>query len=114
MEYFDLIVDGPFQNVQQMVHNYFQYNGFTIQWRNPYYGIAERGSKGLNVVGGAFAQYYKIDFQILMLPDQTICIRLFKANTGGWGGVAGVYMVDKQFQEIIDGLSYYFSTETSY
>lgn len=110
MDYFDLIVDGPFQNVQQMLQNFFYHNGFRIIWHNPYYGIAERGSKGLNVVGGALAQYYEIQFQLIVMPDQSICVRLFKGNFGALGGVIGIAMVEKQYQEIIDNLSYYFST----
>jgi hypothetical protein len=109
MDYFDLIVDGPFQQVQKLLQDYFYYNGFRITRYDIHSGIAQRGSKGMNIVGGALAQYYEIRFQLIIMPDRSICVRIFKANSGLWGGIIGVCMVEEKYQGIIDELSYFFS-----
>ncbi|WP_455393191.1 hypothetical protein, partial [[Eubacterium] cellulosolvens] len=93
MKYTDILVSGQLEPVQQMVQQLFWQYGFTVTWQDGYTGKAHKGDKGLNVVGGAFAQYYEIDFQLFSSDDSGIGVRLYKSNIGGWGGVAGVAMV---------------------
>ena len=114
MKYTDIFVRGQLRQVQQMVEQIFIQDKFNIQWINENTAKAERGSKGMNVAFGAFAQRFEIDFQIFVQPDQSIAVRLFKSNTGGWGGVVGVARVSDKYNDIIDKLSNYFYSQGMY
>jgi hypothetical protein len=110
MKYTDVLVNGQFEAVQQMVQQLFWQHGFTVDWQDGYTGKAHKGSKGGNFIGGALAQYYEVDFQLFSDPSRGTGVRLFKSNTGLMGGVAGVAMVKKQYKEVVNNMSTYFQT----
>jgi hypothetical protein len=110
MRHTDVLVTGQFETVQQMVQQLFWQQGFNVVWQDGYNGKATKGDKGMNVIGGAFAQYYEIDFQIFSSPETGMGVRVFKSNIGGWGGVAGVAMVGEEYDNIINFLTNYFQT----
>lgn len=55
MKYTDMLMKRPMQDVKQAVQQIFEQNGFKVKWNEQYSGKATRGSKGLNVALGAFA-----------------------------------------------------------
>jgi hypothetical protein len=105
--YVDLLVKGSVQNVQTLVQSAFVSTGFQVTWAGPTQGKAEKGSKGANLMLGAFAQYYGVDFQIAPNPNGA-ALRLIKANTGWAGGYLGARKVEKQFVELGDTLEAWF------
>jgi hypothetical protein len=101
VQYTDVFVVGTFQEVQQAIAYTLHAAGFEVEWADAFSGKATRGSKGANLVGGALAQYYEMDFQILELPDQSIAVRLFKSTSGWMGGAIGAYKVSKRYNEVV-------------
>jgi hypothetical protein len=114
MTYTDIFVASPPENIQNMLQHVFYQNQFTIQWQSHAVGKAQRGSKGANIALGALSQYYEIDFQIMSLPDKSFAVRLFKSNTGLWGGLWGAMKVSKQYDEVVNMLTHYFSAQGCY
>ena len=51
----DIAVKAPVANVQNLVQQAFAANGFAVKWENPTKGMAEKGSKGANLMLGALA-----------------------------------------------------------
>ena len=111
MKYTDIFVASPPQNIQNMLQHVFYQNKFTVQWQSHAKGKASRGSKGANIALGALSQYYKIDFEILTMPDQSFVVRLLKSNSGWWGGAIGAMRVNKQYEEVVNMLCHYFSSQ---
>ncbi len=114
MEYTDIFVDSPIENVQHLVQQVFEANKFSVNWNDPYSGKAQRGSKGMNVAFGGFAQYYEIDFQIHSMPDNSVAVRLVKSTTGWMGGALGAHKVKKQYKQVVDMLSHFFQSQGLY
>ena len=108
LEYTDIFIAGQPPHVQQTVLQVFTQSGFSVELSSTYTGKARRGSAGMNIMFGALAQYYEVDFQILTLPDGTVVLRLIKMNTGLAGGIIGVSEVDQQFSDIVYIFSNYF------
>jgi len=106
-KYADIAVKMSTENVQNLVQHAFMANGFEVQWEGATKGKAEKGSKGANVLLGALAQYYGIDFEIYPAANAST-LRLHKANTGWAGGVWGASKVEKQFNELSDQLANWF------
>jgi hypothetical protein len=114
VEYTDILVSSPIEDVKEMVQQVFQQNGFKVQWSSEYDGKASRGSKGKNIAFGGFAQYHEIDFRITPAPDEIVTVRLIK-STGGWtGGLLGRRKVKKQYEKIVKMLSDHFSSIGTY
>ena len=114
MSYTDIIVTGSPENARQAAQQAFEYNKFKVQWQSEFTGKATKGSKGMNIAVGAFAQYYEIDFQIMSMNDGNIALRLIQSNTGWAGGVIGARKVKKQYEDIVNGLSSYFQGQGIY
>lgn len=108
--YYDLYVKGSVENVQQIVHNAFQANGFAVNWAGPTKGKAEKGSKGANLMLGALAQYYGVEFEIAPNPNGA-ALRLLKSNSGWAGGYLGARKVEKQFLALGDQLAAWFQSQ---
>jgi len=108
MNYTDIFIQCNQQDIQNLVQQVFMQNGFSVQWFHPNAGKAKKGSEKMNIVFGAFSQYYEIDFQILNMPDRSLAVRLIKSNSGWWGGIIGAHNVEKQFKSVVDMLSNYF------
>jgi hypothetical protein len=85
--------------------------GFRIFLLDPWNGIAERGSKGMNVAFGALSQYYRVGFTVFTDPGGGTIVRLLRAPTGYWtgGGLIGKARVSGAFaritNELIDGFT---------
>lgn len=111
MKYTDIFVASPPQNIQNMLQHVFYQNRFNVQWHSHSAGKAHRGSKGANIALGALSQYYEIDFEIMVMPDKSFAVRLFKSNSGWWGGAIGAMKVSKQYDSVVDMLSNYFMAQ---
>ena len=110
--YTDIAVKSAVQNVQNLVQHAFAANGFEVKWENATKGLAEKGSKGVNLMLGALAQYYGIEFEIYpQAQAEAATLRLHKANTGWAGGYLGARKVEKQFEQLSDTLAAWFGQQ---
>lgn len=109
-KYADIAVKANVDSVQNLVHQAFSANGFSVKWESGLKGKAEKGSKGLNLALGALAQYYGIEFEIYP-AGELATLRLHKSNTGLAGGIIGVSRVNKKFSELTDTIAYWFQHE---
>ncbi len=114
VEYTDIFVSSPIENVKETVQQVFQQNGFKVQWSSEYDGKATRGSKGKGIAFGALAQYHEIDFNILTAPDKTATVRLIRSTSGLTGGLLGRRKVKKQYKKMVEMLSDHFSSIGTY
>jgi len=110
VSYADIAVKGSVQNVQNLAQTAFASNGFTVKWESSTKGKAEKGSKGANLVLGALAQYYGVDFEIYPQNEAAV-LRLHKANTGLAGGIWGMMKVSKQFDELANTIAAWFQQQ---
>lgn len=108
--YTDILVKSSIENVQDLVQHAFAANGFKVEWAMPTKGKAEKGSKGANLMLGALAQYYGVDFEIATNPNGAV-LRLIKSNTGWAGGYLGARKVEKQFQQLGDTIAAWFQQQ---
>jgi hypothetical protein len=114
MTFTDIFITGSPENARQAAQQAFEYNKFKVQWLTDFVGKATKGSKGMNIAVGAFAQYYEIDFQIMAANDGSVALRLIQSNSGWAGGIIGASKVKKQYEEIVNGLSSYFQSQGLY
>ena len=114
MEHTDIFVAATVSDAQQWLAYLFGQQGFTLEWFDQGNGRATRGSEGANLALGALSQFYRIDFQILGLPDGGTAIRLYKMNSGWMGGVIGAHKVKKQYREIVDMVAQCFESQGCY
>ncbi len=105
--YADISVKASVENVQNLVQHAFVANGFDVKWENATRGKAEKGSKGANLMLGALAQYYGIDFEIFPQPE-VATLRLHKSNSGWAGGYLGARKVEKQFDALSETMAAWF------
>src|SRR2546428_3302812 len=110
-KYTDIQVKGSVENVQNLVQHAFGAIGFQIKWDGPTKGKAEKGSKGANLMLGALAQYYGIDFEIYPQKEEAATVRLLKSNSGLAGGIWGMSKVNKQFDRLTDTIAGWFQQQ---
>nr|MDO8081089.1 hypothetical protein [Candidatus Freyarchaeota archaeon] len=113
MDYTDIPV-GQIPNIREVVQRFFEWNEFRVEWKGEYLGVAKKGSLVMNIAFRSFSQYYEIGFEISILQDQTAVIRVSKQYSGAWGGLIGVHMADKQYNEIVEKMSAYFNAMAKY
>ena len=109
-QYADIAVKAPVANVQNLVQHAFSASGFEVRWESATKGKAEKGSKGANIMLGALAQYYGIDFEIYP-AENAATLRLLKANTGWAGGYLGARKVEKQFDQLSNTIATWFGQQ---
>ena len=114
MQYTDILVSASVSDVQQWLAYLLAQQGFTLEWFDATNARATRGSEGENPAFGAFSQYYRIDVQLIGLPDGTLAIRLYRTNSGWMGGVVGAHKVKKQYAEIVELVAACFETQGRY
>lgn len=103
-EYADLVlVLAPDAARDAVVHE-LAAQGFRVTFHDAWNATAERGSKGLNVAFGAFAQYFRISVQIFTGAQGETVVRLLRDPVGNWGGIAGRARVSGMFQRITNDL----------
>ena len=74
--------------------------GWTIAWDPAgWSGMATKGSKTMNFLFGAFAQYHEISFSFVTQPDASTGLTLYRTGQGCMGGLYGMYKVKKSFKK---------------
>ncbi len=110
MKYADIGVKGSVENIQNLVQRAFEWHGFKVNWNGPNNGKAEKGSMGANLLLGALAQHYSVEFMIT--PEgQGGTLRLHKKGSGLAGGVIGMSRANKQFNTLAETLASWFNQQ---
>lgn len=107
LAFVDFLVSMPVEHLQSVLVQAFWANGFQVGWHGPWAGKAQKGSLAANVVAGALAQYYAVEFQVFP-GSWGSTLRIVKGNTGLFGGIIGYAMVDSKFAEVANGLQAWF------
>jgi len=106
MDNIDLFVTGDPTRAKATAVAALEARGFRLQWADEWAGTAEKGNKTLNIVAGAFAQYFKVGVRIMSAsaPGQSI-VRLEKLSSGMAGGAIGASRTKKNLFGLRDELA---------
>lgn len=113
VNYGDIVVKGSVENVQNLVAQAFAANEFRVGWENATKGKAEKGNRALNLVGGALAQYYAVNFEIYP-GTEGVTLRLMQGNSGAAGGIVGAIRVKRKFEDLYQLMSTWFQQQGVY
>lgn len=100
MDAIEYTVTGDAQRAKATVVEALQSRKFRLTWSGEWDALAERGNKVLNVLFGAFAQYFKIDVLVRSAPDGAGVIRITKSSKGWMGGAIGAHRTKKNFETL--------------
>ena len=109
-KYSDIMVNTGPDNIQNLVRQAFEINGFRVNWEDNSHGKAEKGSKGANILLGALATHHQIGFEISN-SAQGANLRLLKIGSGASGGLLGMRSANKQFDQLTDTLASWFKQQ---
>jgi hypothetical protein len=109
-DYTDFAVKGSADNARNLATQAFGANGFHVTWSSTTRGRAEKGSKGMNIAFGAFAQHYLVDFEIFPSPEGA-ALRLYQTVSGWWGGLWGRAKVKNQWNQLTGILASWFQQQ---
>jgi hypothetical protein len=103
MTAFDVYIHGDPSQVRTVAVQALEGRGFRFTWTDDWHALAEKGSKVGNALGGALAQYYAIEVQVMAgpQPGQSI-VRFTQGNTGWMGGAIGASRVKKAYGTLRD------------
>ena len=104
MQYVEFVVVGDPQRAKATVSAALQERKFTLTWTDEWTGVAERGSKVANVLGGVFAQYFKVGLQVMSGGGSQSIVRLDRLSSGWMGGALGASRTNRNFVGLRDEL----------
>jgi hypothetical protein len=78
--------------------------GFKLTWSDPWNGIATKGSRGKQLMLGAFAPYFEVGVSVYSADNATI-VQLTRPAASIAGGAAGRVRVKNQFSSLAAELS---------
>lgn len=109
MPSFDVAVLGDPVHVRTTAVQALEARRFRFTWHDEWHALAERGSKVGNALGGAMAQYFAIDLQVMAghQPGQSI-VRFTQGNTGWLGGAIGAVRVKNHYASFRDEFTGWF------
>lgn len=84
---------------------------FRIQWENEWTAIAERGSKVVNVVAGALAQYFKVGLRVFAADPGQSVVRFERLSRGFMGGAIGAVRTRRNMERLRDRVRDVFQEE---
>jgi hypothetical protein len=73
---------------------------FTVTWQDEWTATAERGSKALNLVAGALAQYFKVGVSIMTAGEGETTVRIERQSSGWTGGAIGASRTTKNLNSL--------------
>ncbi len=73
--------------------------GFTLTWSDPWTGLASKGSRGKQMVFGAFAMHFEVGITVFAVDGATV-VRLTRPSTRVTGGLAGRARARKLFSTL--------------
>lgn len=98
----NLYVTGDPGRARSTLEAVLQSKGWKITWQaDGWTGMGTKGSKVMNVLFGAFAQYHELWFTLASLPDGNTHVRLYRTGSGIGGGLIGMSRVKTAFREVV-------------
>lgn len=88
------------ETAREIVLHTLSTHDFTLVANGSWQGIATRGNKVANVVGGALAQYFEIGWSVFSGEIQGSVVRLEQGNAGYAGGLIGMSRTKSKFREV--------------
>jgi hypothetical protein len=99
-KYVDFVVTGDPLAARAAAEQALVERKFEVAWQDEWTGTAVRGSKALNIVAGAFAQYFKVGVRLMTAgPGETI-VRIERESSGWTGGAIGAARTTKNLNSL--------------
>lgn len=95
----DMVLGGDPGAHRHSLDQLLRANGWTTNWTSEWSGLATKGSKVMNVLFGAFAQYHEMQFQFSTNPDGSTNLHVFRVGDGCVGGLLGMHKAKKTFEQ---------------
>ncbi len=105
MKSIDIVIRCDPGDARQSATSALEARKFRLDWKDEWSATAERGNKIANALGGALAQYFKVNLSLHSgSPGETI-VRFEQASSGAMGGLIGVRRVRKNMDQLRDEVS---------
>lgn len=98
----DITVTGDPASARAAAVQALEARKFRITWEHEWSGTAERGSKVLNVVAGALAQYFKVGLKIFSGTPGEVVVRFERQSSGWMGGGIGEMRTNRNMDRLRD------------
>jgi hypothetical protein len=108
-KFIDFIVTGEPATAKATVERALVDRTFVVSWDDQWTGTARRGSKILNIFGGALAQYFKVGINIMSTDAGLTTVRISRESSGMSGGAIGVTRTNKNMDSLREELRATFS-----
>ena len=101
----DIVVTGDPASAREAAVRALEARKFKLSWEHEWSGSAERGSKVLNAVAGALAQYFKVGLKIFSGTPGEVVVRFERQSSGWMGGGIGAMRTNKNLDRLRDEVS---------
>lgn len=98
----DITVKGDPASARDAAVRALEARKFKITWEHEWSGTAERGSKVLNAIAGALAQYFKVGVKIFAGTPGEVVVRFERQSSGWMGGGIGAMRTNKNLDRLRD------------
>ncbi|HEU0132798.1 MAG TPA: hypothetical protein VFQ85_17600 [Mycobacteriales bacterium] len=105
MIYVDIAVRLEPQAARERAVQELEARKFRLAWQDEWYGVAEKGSKGLSLVLGALAQYFKVGIRVMGGADGVTVVRFEKLASGWMSGWIGAIRANNQVKSLRDDVA---------
>ena len=94
-----LVLSGDAYEVRNSLLQLLDLEGWSVNNKTPWSGIATKGNFIMTILFGAFAQFHKIGYAITAGPNGATVVRVHRATAGAFGGLWGMHKVRREFDE---------------
>jgi hypothetical protein len=94
-KYTDFLVVGDPVAARATAEQALVARDFRVVWHDDWTATAERGSKSMNFLAGALAQYFKVGVRLMTAQAGLTTVRIEKQSSGMMGGAIGMARVQR-------------------
>jgi hypothetical protein len=98
----DIAIKGDSTAAREAAIKALEARKFRLEWHDDWTATAERGSKVLNAVAGALAQYFKVGLRVMTTEQGETVVRFEKQSKGYMGGAIGAARTRKNMERLRD------------
>ncbi|MGO8875204.1 MAG: hypothetical protein ACLQNG_05485 [Acidimicrobiales bacterium] len=99
-KYVDFLVTGDPVAARATAERALVERQFKLSWQDEWTATAERGSKAMNVVAGALAQYFKVGVRLFATSPAETTVRIERQSSGWTGGAIGAARTTKNLASL--------------
>ncbi len=107
----DLAIRGDATAARAAATSALEARKFKLTWHDEWTATAERGSKVLNLIVGALAQYFKVGLRVMSGGDGETVVRFEKQSKGYMGGAVGAIRTRKNMERLRDDVKQAFEEQ---